>query len=136
MAELDNIPQKQSVELEIVKIDETLMSSLKEVNQKINNMFMDMGQIHIRKKELSDELVRLDNILEQTEDNFRLSNAELKEVMDAIDDKYPQGRINMQDGTITYQPGAPTRKQVAEMQQNQQQAPQQSEESSFKVVKE
>lgn len=136
MAELDKIPQRQSVELETVQIDETLMSSLKEVNQKINNMFMDMGQIHIRKKELNDELIRLDNILEQTEDNFRLSNAELKEVMDSIDDKYPQGRINMQDGTITYQPGAPTRRQVAEMQQNQQQAPQQSEESSFKVVKE
>ena len=58
--------------------------------------------------------------------------------MDAIDEKYPQGRINMQDGTITYQPGAPTRKQVAEQQQNPQPSPDAMPPggSSFKVVKE
>lgn len=142
MAELDKIPQKQSIELETVKIDETLLENLKEVNMKINNMFVDMGQIHMRRKELNDELVRLESILEQTEDNFKMTNTELKEVMDAIDEKYPQGRINMQDGTIQYQPGAPTRKQVMEMQQNPQ--PQQNEQSMppgggaspFKVVKE
>ena len=138
MAELDNIPQKQSVELEIVKIDSELMKALTEVNQKINGMFMDMGQIHIRRKELNDELVRLEGILEQTEDAFKLANIEVKEVMDAIDEKYPQGRINMQDGTITYQPGAPTRKQVAEQQQNPQPSPDAMPTggSSFKVVKE
>ena len=135
MAELDNIPQKQSVELETVKIDGELLKSLKEVNGKINNMFMDMGQIHVRRKELNEELVRLEGILEQTEDSFKMANSELREVMDAIDEKYPQGRINLQDEMITYQPGAPTRKQMAEQQQNQQQAPQQQE-SSFKVVKE
>ena len=41
----------------------------------------------------------------------------------------------MQDGTIQYQPGAPTRKQVAEMQrQQQQQMPDGT--SGMKVVKE
>lgn len=142
MAELDKIPQKQSIEIETVKIDDTLLESLREVNLKINNMFVDMGQIHMRRKELNDELVRLEGILEQTEDAFKLANNELREVMDAIDEKYPQGRINMQDSTIQYQPGAPTRKQIAEMQQNPQ--PQQNEQSMppgggaapFKVVKE
>ena len=43
-------------------------------------------------------------------------NLELKEVLDSLDDKYPQGRINLQEGTVQYQPGAPTRKQLAEQQ--------------------
>ena len=47
-----------------------------------------------------------------------------------MDDRYPQGRINLQDGTIQYQPGAPTRKQQAEQQANPQAQP-----SGMKVSK-
>ena len=50
-----------------------------------------------------------------------------------IDEKYPQGRINIADGTVQYQPGAPTRKQQEEMQAQERQ---QAQSSDFKVVKE
>jgi hypothetical protein len=49
-----------------------------------------------------------------------------------LDDQYPQGRINLKEGTIQYQPGAPTRKQLEEQQAQERQ--QQS--SDLKVVKE
>jgi hypothetical protein len=69
--------------------------------------------------------------LEQTEDAFKSTNLELRELMDAVDEKYPQGRIDLGQGKITYQPGAPSRKQQMEMQQQQQ-----AENSGMKVVKE
>jgi division protein CdvB (Snf7/Vps24/ESCRT-III family) len=116
MAELDNIPQKQSVELEIVKIDSDVLETIKKLNQEINTYLLDFGQIYIRRKEISEEMVRLDEILEKSEDAFKLVNNQLREVMDGLDDKYPQGRLNIQDGTVTYQPGAPSRKQIAEEQ--------------------
>jgi hypothetical protein len=34
MAGLDNIPQKQSIEIEIVKLDENVLNSITELNQK------------------------------------------------------------------------------------------------------
>ena len=114
MAELDSIPQKQSVELETVKIDSDSFETIKKLNQEISNYLMDFGQIHIRRKEISEEMIRLDEILEKSEEAFKLTNTQLREVMDGLDDKYPQGRLNIQDGTITYQPGAPTRKQLEE----------------------
>jgi hypothetical protein len=116
MAELDNIPQKQSVELEIVKIDSDVLETIKKLNQEINTYLLDFGQIYIRRKEISEEMIRLDEILEKSEDAFKLVNTQLREVMDGLDDKYPQGRLNIQDGTVTYQPGAPSRKQLAEEQ--------------------
>jgi hypothetical protein len=116
MAELDTIPQKQSIEIEIAKIDSDVMETIQKLNQEVNNYLLDFGQIYIRRKEISDELIRLDEILEKSEEGFKLTNSQLREVMDALDDKYPQGRINIQDGTIQYQPGAPTRKQIAEEQ--------------------
>ena len=132
MAELDNIPQTQSIEIAIAKIEEDVLKSMNELNGKINLLISDFGQIYIRKKELSEELIRLDDILERAEDEFKASNNQMKEIVDSLDEQYPQGRINLKDGTIQYQPGAPTRKQQEEMQAQERQ--QQS--SDLKVVKE
>ena len=36
MAELDKIPQKQSIEIEIAKLDEDVIKNITELNQKSN----------------------------------------------------------------------------------------------------
>jgi predicted nuclease with TOPRIM domain len=133
MAELDKIPQKQTIEIEIAKLDEDVLQSITDLNQKSNNLIADFGQIYIRKREIQDELSRLDEILEKGEDDFKSINIKLKEILESLDDKYPQGRINLQDGTVQYQPGAPSRKQLAEQQAQQTQQP---ASSGMKVVKE
>lgn len=133
MAELDKIPQTQSVEIAVVKLDEKILNPIMELNQKSNALVNDFGQIHIRKKEITEELVRLDDILEKAEDEFKLTQVQLRELLDELDEMYPQGRLNLQDGTVQYQPGAPTRKELAAQQQQQ---TQKSQSSEFKVVKE
>jgi len=133
MAELDKIPQKQTIEIEIAKLDEDVLQSITDLNQKSNNLIADFGQIYIRKREIQDKLSRLDEILEKGEDDFKSINIKLKEILESLDDKYPQGRINLQDGTVQYQPGAPSRKQLAEQQAQQAQQP---ASSGMKVVKE
>jgi site-specific recombinase len=133
MAALDNIPQKQTIEIEIAKLDESVLKSITDLNQKSNTIISDFGNIYIRKKELSEELSRLDTILEEAESEFKAVNVELKAVLEQLDETYPQGRINIQDGTVQYQPGAPTRKQLAEQQTQQ---AQQSTGAGMKVVKE
>jgi len=122
MAELDKIPQKQSIEIETVKIDEDTYKSIQDLNSEIGQLVGRFGEIYLRKKEIQDELVRLDDILEQSEEEFKALNLQLKDTMDALDEQYPQGRLNMKDGTIQYQPGAPTRKQLAEQQAQQAQS--------------
>lgn len=91
---------------------------------------MNLDKFILEKKEIQDELTGLDDILQKGEDEFKSINFQLKEIVDALDDRYPQGRINLQDGTIQYQPGAPTRKQQAEQQANPQAQP-----SGMKVSK-
>ncbi len=126
MAALDNIPQKQTIEVETVKLDETVFKNITDLNQKSANIITDFGQIYIRKREIQEELVSLDDFLLKGEEELKSISSQLKEMIDALDDKYPQGRINIQDGTIQYQPGAPTRKQLAE---------QQAQPSGMKVTK-
>ena len=133
MAELDKIPQKQSIEIEIAKLDEAVLTNITDLNQKSNNLIADFGQIYIRKREIEEELTRLDEILEKAENDFKSVNLELKEVLDSLDDKYPQGRINLQEGTVQYQVGALSRKQIAEQQAQQ---AKQTATGGMKVVKE
>ena len=120
MGELDNIPTQQQITIESAKLDEDTLKNITEMNQRINGFLMDFGSMHIRKKEISEELIRIDEMLEKTEDMFKATNKQMKEMMDALDEKYPQGRINLQEGTIQYQPGAPTRKQLEEQRMAQQ----------------
>ena len=116
MNELDNIPQKQSIEIETVQLDSSVKEKIDQLNQKQNLLVNDFGQIHIRKKEIIEELKNLEEILEKSEQEFKTVANELKQVLDDLDDKYPQMRINLKDGMIQYQPGALTRRQMAEQQ--------------------
>ena len=129
MAGLDNIPQKTTVEIEVVKLDEDILKTITDLNQKSAGIINEFGQIYIRKDELHEELMRLEEFLLTGKDEFKATNLQLKEVLDALDDKYPQSRINLKDGTIQYQPGAPTRRQQAEQQA-------QPSQDGMKVVKE
>ena len=119
MAELDKIPQTQSIEIATAKLEESVLSEIQELNQKSNLLINDFGQIYIRKKQIQDELIRLDEFLEKAEAEYQVTQTKLNEIGEQVDEKYPQGRINIQDGTVQYQPGAPSRKQLAEQQAQQ-----------------
>jgi hypothetical protein len=116
MAELDKIPQTQTVEIATVKLDDETYNQIKELNVQANAYISDFGQIYLRKKEIADELVKLDDILAKGEIEFKGINAKIKEIVDSLDDKYPAGRLDMTNGNIQYQPNAPTKKQLAEQQ--------------------
>jgi hypothetical protein len=116
---LDNIPTKATIEIETVKIDESLYNELKNQNAELTNYVTDFGSIYLRKKEIMDELTKLEETLVRLETEFKEKNKEFRTKMDDLDDKYPAGRLNLADGTIQYQPGALSRKQIAEMQKQQ-----------------
>jgi hypothetical protein len=119
MAELDKVPVKNSIQVETVKLDESVLESIRNLNNKSSNIVLNVGTLYLRKKELIDELERIENTIKLAEEEFKSTTLRLNEIGEEVDEKYPQARINIQDGTVTYQPGAPTRKQ--QLQQSQQQ---------------
>lgn len=135
MAELDKIPQRQSIEIETVKLNEDVLKSIVDLNQKAASIVQEFGAIYVRKKEIELDILSMDDFLIKGQEELGATNKELRDIIDALDEQYPQGRINLQDGTIQYQPGAPTRKQQAE-QQAELQRKQSGNASSLKVVKE
>lgn len=121
---LDNIPVKSTVEIETVKLDETTLNEVKNLNATLNGFVSEFGNLYLRRKDLMEESRRIDELTMKLEEEFKNKNDEFKKMMDDLDDKYPGGRLNIMEGTIQYQPGALSRKQMAEM-QNMQAPPQQ-----------
>jgi hypothetical protein len=99
MAELDKIPQKQSIDLETVKLEAEVVDKIKSLNGDLSALINDFGQIYIRKKELN---------------TFKDKSRELKGVVDSLEEKYPRHQIDLEQGTVIYQPGAPSRIQQTE----------------------
>ena len=96
--------QKQQVELLTIELGEETIGSIKEKNAKINDIVNAFGQIYLRRKELHEELEKLETTLEQAEADFKESNDALREEVGALDKEYPRGQINLQEGTLTYNP--------------------------------
>jgi vancomycin resistance protein YoaR len=114
-----DVPQIQNVEIATAKLDEDVIKQIQELNQKSSLLVQEFGGIYIRKKQILDEIKRMEDFLETAEADYAVAQQQLNEIGEQIDEKYPQGRINIQDGTVQYQPGAPTRKQLAEQQAQQ-----------------
>ncbi len=95
---------KKQIELLTIELGEDTIGSIKEKNAKINDIVNAFGQIYLRKKELNEELEKLETTLAQAEDDFKETNDSLREELSALDKEYPRGQINLQEGTLTYNP--------------------------------
>ena len=104
--------QKQQIELLTIELGEDTINSIKEKNAKINDIVNAFGQIYLRRKELNEELEKLETTLEQAEADFKESNDELRQELSSLDKEYPRGQINLQEGTLTYNPAV--KEQMAE----------------------
>ena len=118
MGDLDNIPVKNTIQFETVKLDEDTFNEIKNLNDKSNSIIGTCGSLYLRKKELELEMERVETSLKQAEEEFKNTQIKLNELGESIDEKYPQARISIADGTVTYQPGAPNRKAQTMQQQS------------------
>ena len=119
MAELDSVPQTQNVEIATVKLDDATFERIKQLNSRSNLLVSDFGTAYIRRKQLYEDIQKLDELVKKAEEDYQETQNKLNEIGDELDEKYPQARINIVDGTVQYQPGALTRKQVLARQQEQ-----------------
>ena len=67
-------------------------------------MVSSFGQLYIREKELSEELELLQTDREKLEGDFKSENEEMRKMIGALEKDYPRGQLDLQNGTITYNP--------------------------------
>ena len=96
--------EKQQIELVTITLDEGVINPIREQNNKLNQMVSTFGQLYIREKELSEELELLHTDREKLEGDFKSENEEMRKMVGALEKEYPRGQLDLQKGSITYNP--------------------------------
>ena len=83
------------MEKKIEKLEESVVANIKELNNKKNQLFAEVGQIHLEIRELK-------NILDKKETQFDVTVKEFNLTLSELEQKYPSGEIDLLEGTVSY----------------------------------
>ena len=101
MAKKEN---KTSIDLVTVELSKDKVDEIKGYNGKLQQVMTQLGQIHIRKNELHSELSKVDEAFTQAEEAFKETNSEMRKELNKLERDYPRGQLDMEKGTVTYNP--------------------------------
>jgi hypothetical protein len=96
--------ETKQIELVTVTLDEGVVNPIVEKNNTLNQMVSSFGQLYIREKELNEELELLHSDREKLESDFKSENEEMRKMVAVLEKEYPRGQLDLQKGTITYNP--------------------------------
>ena len=68
----------QKIELVTRTLEESVVTPIKEANEEISQLVNVFGQLYLRRKELEDELVKLDEGVEKAEADFKEKNEAIR----------------------------------------------------------
>ena len=83
------------MELQTEKLEESILSKIKELNNRKNELIANAGQLHL-------DIAELNKIILVIEDEYVQTNKELNIILADLNQKYPNGEINLVEGNVTF----------------------------------
>ena len=105
--------QKTTVELVTIKLEDGVITPLREANGRINDIVNAFGQFYLRRKELEEEMTLLETNLVRAEEDFKEANDTMRGLVSALEQDYPRGQIDLAEGVLTYNPAFKAQQQAA-----------------------
>ena len=84
------------MELQTEKLEESDLSKIKELNNRKNELIVNAGQLNL-------DLAELKKIIVVVESEYSAANKELNSILADLNQKYPNGEIDLVEGTVIYQ---------------------------------
>jgi hypothetical protein len=84
------------MELQTEKLEEGILSKIKELNNRKNELTINAGQLHL-------DIAELKKIIVVVESEYSAANTELNSILADLNQKYPNGEIDLVEGTVIYQ---------------------------------
>jgi SMC interacting uncharacterized protein involved in chromosome segregation len=82
--------------LQTEKLEESILSKIKELNNRKNELTINAGQLHL-------DIAELNKIIAIVEAEYGQANKELNTILSDLNQKYPNGEIDLIEGNILYQ---------------------------------
>jgi hypothetical protein len=77
------------------KLEVSLVEKLKNLSLKKNELTLKVGEVHLELKELT-------TILNRMESEYMVTSNELDKLLADLQTKYPNGEIDLVEGTVTF----------------------------------
>jgi hypothetical protein len=81
--------------LQTEKLEESILSKIKELNNRKNELIANAGQLHL-------DIAELNKIILVIEDEYVQTNKELNIILADLNQKYPNGEISLVEGNVTF----------------------------------
>jgi hypothetical protein len=81
--------------LQTEKLEESILSKIKELNNRKNELIANAGQLHL-------DVAELNKIILVIEDEYVQTNKQLNIILADLNQKYPNGEINLVEGNVTF----------------------------------
>lgn len=68
-----------------------------------NELILNLGQVHLRIRELNNQIVKLEESKLEIETEIDSSSKQFSELIKALEVQYPQGEVDLNKGIVTYE---------------------------------
>ena len=70
---------------------------------KANELILNLGQVHLRIRELNNQIVKLEESKLEIETEIDSSSKQFSELIKALELQYPQGEVDLNQGIVIYE---------------------------------
>jgi hypothetical protein len=91
------------MEKTIEKIPQDKLESILNFQKEANQIIVELGQIHLQSRDLELNIKKLNEIKTGLEDKFDKVSLNMDNLLGDLQKNYPNGEIDLIEGTITYQ---------------------------------
>lgn len=84
------------------KLDSEILNKIRDLQNNNNTVILNLGQIHLRERELNEELRKLQSLSNDLEKDFDTNSELLNTIIKELDEKYGESEIDLAGGTITF----------------------------------
>jgi hypothetical protein len=77
------------------KLEEGILSKIKELNNRKNELTINAGQLHL-------DIAELNKIIAIVESEYEQTNRELNLILADLNTKYPNGELDLNQGTVNF----------------------------------
>ena len=85
------------------KLSQEVLDKLTNSQSKINELLLNLGQIHLRVRELNSEIERLDTLKAEIEVKSDEASNEFNQILKDLETQYPKGEIDLKEGTVIFE---------------------------------
>jgi ATP-dependent protease HslVU (ClpYQ) peptidase subunit len=85
------------------KLSQEILDKIFAAQVKLNEFVVNLGQLHLRKRDLDSEIQKVEFLKVEAEASFDGATADFQTILADLEKIYPKGEIDLNEGVVIYE---------------------------------